>query len=208
MTGATDPRPAQIAAMLAGRPLADYGAEMVAVADRYGIDWRLLPVISFLESGGGVAACGGNAWGYLRCETTFADYSVGMQRVAQTLAAYPYAGESIATIMCIWQSGGGCSTAPAVDYAYLGAPYYARLGEPIGLPPRIAAETVDDPAPAAEAAAGEPVAPVAEPTATPTPGGEAPPTPPSTPAVAPRTSDNEAGAESTPAPAVTPTATG
>jgi hypothetical protein len=68
---AIDPRIVAVEDILQGRPLAPHAASMVAAADQHGIDWRLLPVISVLESQGGLTACGGNAWGYARCQVHF-----------------------------------------------------------------------------------------------------------------------------------------
>lgn len=62
---ATDTRAEAIDAYLASTPLAGYGATFVAAADAYGLDARLLPAISKVESGGGAncfLSC--NAWGY------------------------------------------------------------------------------------------------------------------------------------------------
>ncbi len=48
-------------------PLAGYGKEFVAEADRNGIDWRLLPAIAVRESSGGLHACGNNPLGWNSC---------------------------------------------------------------------------------------------------------------------------------------------
>lgn len=168
----SDGRADQIRQLLDGRPLAEYADEMIATSDGYGIDWRYLPILSFLESGGGVAACGGNAWGWDACNSTFPDYLTGMDRVARALASYPYAGRSVATVLCIWQSGGGCTSPPAVAYAYLGAPYFARLGDPIALPPQLASQavaTATAPPPATTEAAAGTAAPTSTPAASGTP---------------------------------------
>ena len=47
-------------------PLAAYAEEFVAVADKYKMDWRLLPAISVIESAGGNRIPKGsyNAWGW------------------------------------------------------------------------------------------------------------------------------------------------
>ena len=47
-------------------PLAPYGEVFVQAADKYGLDWRLLPAISMKESGGGRAIPENsyNAWGW------------------------------------------------------------------------------------------------------------------------------------------------
>jgi len=47
-------------------PITSYAKLMVEVSDKYGFDFRLLPAISMVESGGGKAIPEGsyNAWGY------------------------------------------------------------------------------------------------------------------------------------------------
>jgi len=47
-------------------PLAPYGDAFIKAADKYGLDWRLLPAISMKESGGGRAIPENsyNAWGW------------------------------------------------------------------------------------------------------------------------------------------------
>lgn len=55
-------------------PLAGYGEEFVEAADKYEIDWRLLPALAMRESTGGKFACGGklsaewNPWGWNSCK--------------------------------------------------------------------------------------------------------------------------------------------
>lgn len=71
-------RAALIDSFFAGRhlPLAGFGKDMVIAADKYDLDWRLLPAIAMRESTGGLAACGGklsaenNPWGWNSCKGT------------------------------------------------------------------------------------------------------------------------------------------
>ncbi|MEX2080705.1 MAG: hypothetical protein WEC33_03740 [Dehalococcoidia bacterium] len=169
-----DPRVAQVKELLDGRPLAEYAGLMIETADRYGVDWRLMPSIGFQESGGGRVTCGGNAWGWANCDVSFESFEAGIEIVAGTLSEYPYAGEDIATIACIWQSGGGCDTYSAIEYAYKIAYFYEKLGGSFALPARI---------PAPDAGLVEPAAAGTTPTATPeaTATVPSPPTPPPPP---------------------------
>lgn len=48
-------------------PLAGYGDDFVHAADKYGIDWKLLPAIGIRESSGGKYMCGKNAFGWGSC---------------------------------------------------------------------------------------------------------------------------------------------
>jgi hypothetical protein len=188
-----DERTLAITALLRGSPLELHAAAMVAAADHHGIDWRLLPVISILESGGGLAACGGNAWGYARCDVRFASFDEGIVVVAATLSSYgPY---DSATLLCIWVSGSGCHSRHAIAYTHRAASLYHSLGgalavralpaeHPFALPPL-------DAGPAVAAAPASPVPPAPSATAElspspspdppePTPTPE-PPTPDATP---------------------------
>lgn len=49
-------------------PLEGKGMVFVLVAEKYGLDWRLLPAIGVRESSGGKAACGYNAFGWGSCK--------------------------------------------------------------------------------------------------------------------------------------------
>lgn len=113
-----------------GAPLAAHAALMVEAATRYDIDWRLMPVIAVLESGGGIHACGGNAWGWGSCNLRpLGSFEEGIELVAATLAAPPYAGMSTETALCIWVSGRGCSNAEASEYARKGVMLADQLEE-------------------------------------------------------------------------------
>jgi hypothetical protein len=186
-----DERTLAIASFLRGTPLEAHAAAMAA-ADRHAIDWRLLPVISVLESGGGVAACGGNAWGYARCDVRFASFQEGIPVVAATLASY--GRYDSATLLCIWVSGGGCHSRHAIAYTHRAAYLYTALGgtlavralppePPLALPPVegdpvVAAAPPDpqstDPPPPTPGASPTP----GEPPPSDTPAPEESPTPP------------------------------
>lgn len=55
-------------------PMAGFGQVFVEAADKYKIDWRLLPALAMRESTGGKFACGGklsaewNPWGWNSCK--------------------------------------------------------------------------------------------------------------------------------------------
>ena len=185
-----DARVGQLQAFFGSRPLGAYAAAMIAASDAYGIDWRLMPVISILESSGGLHACGGNAWGYAACRVRFASFDEGIQVVAAALARGPYAGHSTAAVLCIWVSGNACTNEHGVNYAYRAFSLYAVLGGWFALPPRPTTQPVSiveapSPSPSATptpeataepepSATSEPT-PEPEPTATPTPEATATP---------------------------------
>ncbi|MGE5597740.1 MAG: hypothetical protein ACM3S1_17075 [Hyphomicrobiales bacterium] len=178
----SDSRAAAVRRLLAGRPLAAYAELMVGLADTYGFDWRLMPVISMLESSGGVAACGGNAWGLAACRITYGSFEAGAYAVAATLAS-GYRGLSPTVALCVWVSGGGCTSTQAIEYVYRAAPLWAALGGSLALPPRPAAPAAPLPGyspGAGEAAEATPVPTTPPPTATTTPS-PVPATPSATP---------------------------
>ena len=89
-------------------PLAKYAEEFVESAHRYGIDWRLLPAIGFIESTGGKFACGNgshNAFGWHSCKKHFRSYRESIDFISKNLAGkYPktaryYRGKSVRGIL-------------------------------------------------------------------------------------------------------------
>jgi len=107
-----------VARLLRGRPLEPYADLMVATAAEFGVDWRLMPIIAVLESNGGVAACGGNAWGWGSCLLRdIPTFEEGILVVGATLAAPPYTGAPYEAVFCLWVSGDECRSLSAVYLA-------------------------------------------------------------------------------------------
>jgi hypothetical protein len=72
-------------------PDAEYSGMFVAEADTHGLDWRLLPSISIVESGGGRTAKGNNLFGWANGKATFRSFGEAIHEVAASLAgARPY----------------------------------------------------------------------------------------------------------------------
>ncbi len=88
-------------------PLAGYGIYFVQAADKYGIDWKLLPAIATIESNGGKQACKKNGvptyngFGWKGCGSVFSSYQEAIDIITKNLAglepatARHYAGKSI-----------------------------------------------------------------------------------------------------------------
>lgn len=116
----TVPADQRVAAVLrllpAASPLRPIAELMVALSDDSGVDWRLLPVISMLESTGGLYACEGNAWGWRNCDVTWDRFEDGANAVAYALSQAPYAGHDFATQLCIWKRGQSCSLPDQFEY--------------------------------------------------------------------------------------------
>ena len=74
-------------------PLRKYASFFVDSADRYGIDWRLLPAIGMIESTGGKFACkhvGHNAFGWGSCKLGFSSYKEAIDTISKNLAGKYY----------------------------------------------------------------------------------------------------------------------
>lgn len=76
-------------------PLAGYGIYFVQAADKYGIDWKLVPSISVIESSAGINACRFkdgtlkyNAFGWGGCTIAFKNYQEAIDTVTKNLAGH------------------------------------------------------------------------------------------------------------------------
>ncbi len=71
-------------------PLAGHGETFVKVADKYNLDYRLLPAIAMRESTGGKQACpygnDANVFGWHSCKTKFSSYEESIDKVGAHLA--------------------------------------------------------------------------------------------------------------------------
>lgn len=99
-----------------GSPLTPLAPLMVDLAEQYGLDVRLVPVISVLESGAGTdpnsCLADHNAWGYDSCGPLgrFASWEAGLEVVFATLASPRYQGD-VQWKLCMWNMGGNCTVA-------------------------------------------------------------------------------------------------
>lgn len=67
-------------------PLEGTGKTFVLVAEKYGLDWRLLPAIAVRESSGGKAACGHNPFGWGSCKLhNFVSYEQAIEALGKNL---------------------------------------------------------------------------------------------------------------------------
>ncbi len=67
-------------------PLRKASADFLEAADRYSLDWRLLPSISMVESGGGKAYRNNNVLGWDSGNRIFPSVRAGIHQVASRLA--------------------------------------------------------------------------------------------------------------------------
>lgn len=66
-------------------PLAGFGKTFVEAADKYGIDWALLPAISVAESSGGKQMCKNNPFGWASCRSGFGSIEEAIDYVSMNL---------------------------------------------------------------------------------------------------------------------------
>lgn len=83
----TDMRPILVSNFLSRTPLAPYSKYIVEIADKYQIDYRLIPAIAMKESGGGAAIdpASHNAWGWENGRTYFGSWEEAIDTVGKTL---------------------------------------------------------------------------------------------------------------------------
>lgn len=69
-------------------PLAGYGFDMVVAADAYGLDWRLIAAIGFIESTGGkfMIKRTNNAWGWCGGTCSFPSFEIAIDKITRHLA--------------------------------------------------------------------------------------------------------------------------
>lgn len=92
-------------------PLAGHGLAFVQAADKYGIDWRLVPAIGFNESTGGKFACKKvkySAFGWGSCKINFSSYEESIDVITKNLGGHNpntaryYAGKTTKEIIDVY----------------------------------------------------------------------------------------------------------
>jgi hypothetical protein len=66
-------------------PAHEFVEDFLVAADHYGLDWRLLPTLSIVESGGGKEARNNNMFGWANCKVRFQSTREGIYEVAYRL---------------------------------------------------------------------------------------------------------------------------
>lgn len=88
-----DPRHKQMQDFLQAKrsPLAEHARSFLEAADRYGLDWRLLPCLALVETGGRREIRNNNVFGWGNGRIQFTSVSESIHTVAERLAnAAPY----------------------------------------------------------------------------------------------------------------------
>jgi hypothetical protein len=77
-------------------PAENLAAVFIKEADDHGLDWRLLPSLSILETGGGRTAPGNNLFGWANGKTSFESFTAAIHHVASFLeVGKPYVGKDL-----------------------------------------------------------------------------------------------------------------
>ena len=69
-------------------PLAGYGSKFVEVAEKCGLDWRLLPAISVRESSGGKHLMNKNPFGWGSAKIKFYNFEDAIETVSDNLCGF------------------------------------------------------------------------------------------------------------------------
>jgi hypothetical protein len=69
-----------------GRPIRNLAADFLAAADKNGLDWRLLPSISIIESSGGKTSRNNNIFGWDSGRQSFPSVRAAIHTIAAKLA--------------------------------------------------------------------------------------------------------------------------
>jgi len=86
-------------------PDQEYAELLIAEADAYGLDWRLLPSLALVETGGGRAAKGNNLFGWANGKMPFATIGEAIHHVAGVLSGgQAYRGKSLDDVLVTFNS--------------------------------------------------------------------------------------------------------
>lgn len=102
---AEDPRASALRSFLAAKdsPIEHLTEDFLIVADRYGLDWRLLPSIAFLESSAGKLHRNNNIFGWNNANTRFTSIREGIYYVGARLGEGEiYRGRSMAEKLALY----------------------------------------------------------------------------------------------------------
>ena len=84
-------------------PARHYAQAFLEAADRYDLDWRLLPSLSFVESSGGKSAPNNNMFGWNSGRTRFTSLAAGIHSVGYWLTHLPlYRGKDVDSLLATY----------------------------------------------------------------------------------------------------------
>jgi len=89
-------------------PVESYAAAFIMEADAHHLDWRLLPSLAFIESGGGQKNHRNNIFGWDNGSRRFSSATEAIHHVARALAeSRPYRGKDLAGILAAYNPSPG-----------------------------------------------------------------------------------------------------
>jgi hypothetical protein len=89
-------------------PVAGMAHVFLEAADDYGLDWRLLPSLSFIESGGGRVANNNNIFGWNNGRASFNSVAASIHRVGYQLTyGQYYRDKDLDGILCAYNPRAG-----------------------------------------------------------------------------------------------------
>ncbi|MDX2268682.1 MAG: hypothetical protein NW208_11295 [Bryobacter sp.] len=97
-----DPREIRLERFFAEKdaPAQALAKEFILAADRYGLDWRLLPSIAFVESTGGKAYKNNNMFGWQNGDHRFRSIHSSIYHIAERLAnSHYYKGKNLDRVL-------------------------------------------------------------------------------------------------------------
>jgi hypothetical protein len=87
-------------------PDQEYTEVFLAEADAHGLDWRLLPSLALVESGGGKTAKGNNLFGWANGKSKFISIGEAIHHVAMVLAhGAAYQGKNVEGKLAAYNQG-------------------------------------------------------------------------------------------------------
>lgn len=87
-------------------PDQEFTEMFIAEADAHGLDWRLLPSLALVESGGGRAQKGNNLFGWANGKQTFTSIGDAIHTVASSLAhGRAYRGKDVGGKLAAYNQG-------------------------------------------------------------------------------------------------------
>jgi hypothetical protein len=120
-----DPRLIRLQQYLAARdsPIQHLAADFLAASDENKLDWRLLPSLSMVETGGGKGTKNNNIFGWNCGRTSFRSYKESIHVVAAKLSqSRPYKGKDTSGILTIYNSNPGYGVRVQAVMQTIGSP--------------------------------------------------------------------------------------
>ena len=87
-------------------PAKDYSVDFIAAAERYDLDWRLLPSLSFVETSGGKGARNNNLFGWDSGRAHFPSPAAGIHAVGYLLKhSSVYKNKTLERLLTVYNPG-------------------------------------------------------------------------------------------------------